>query len=326
MRPLIVPVDLGGSPRRCAVMPPPRDPPDRALVRALVAHYRTERARPGQPLEVAFFHGGLPHRGLLAEARDCALRLACHPGDLQPAVLQRLWDQGVRTLELEALSLQGAVLRDLGRSPSGDALKRLILGTRDRGFKVGVHLWPGLPGYGHDAAMEDLAWLCAGGSPRVDFVRILPALGLAGTELADWARQGRWTPMDLGQAVTTTVDMLDACASAGLAVARVGLQPRPDLGVDAVAGPAHPNLRALAEQRRFRRRMDAALQLAPRTRPAELRVHPADLSWARGHAGANIRALRAAHGLPGLRLRPDPSLARGEVRLAGGDVGAVESP
>jgi hypothetical protein len=325
VRPLIVPVDLGGSPRRCAVMPPPRDPPDRALVRALISHYRSERARPGQPLEVAFFHGALPHRGLLAEAQGCTVRLACHPGDLQPSVLQRLWDQGVRTLELEALSLQGTVLRGLRRAPGGDALKRLILGLRDRGFAVGLHLWPGLPGYSHSAAMDDLHWLCGGGTPRVDFVRILPALGLAGTELADWARQGRWTPMDLGQAVTTVVEMLDTCAAAGLAIARVGLQPRADHGVDAVAGPAHPDLRGLAEQRRFRRRMDVALQLAPRTRTAELRVHPADLSWARGSAGANIRALRADHRLPGLLLRPDPSLSRGEVRLAGGDEGAVEA-
>ncbi len=323
MRPLIVPVDLGGSHHRCAVMPAPSPPPDRALVRALVDHYARERARPGQPLEVAFFRGGRPHRGLLAEAAPHPVRLACHPGELSPETLARLWDQGVRTLELELLSLQTAVLRPLGRGTGGAALQALVRGARDRGFTLGVHLWPGLPGYDHQAAMDDLAWLCGDGHPRVDFVRILPALALAGTGLARLAAAGRWTPMTLGEAVTTVEAMLEACDEAGLAVARVGLQPAQDLGVAAVAGPDHPNLRGLAESRRFRRRMDAALALAPRSRPAALLVHPADLQWAKGPQGDNIRALRARHGLPQLRLRPAPALPRGTVRLDGADIGAV---
>ena len=326
MKPLIVPIDLGGSPHGCAVMPPAGPPPSAALVKAMVGHYTDERRQPDQPVQVAFFRGGLPDDALLDAAAPHPVRLSCNPADLRPDHLNHLWDRGVRTLEIEALSLSSAVLRPLGRRLSGSTIQKLIAGIKDRGFTVGVHLWPGLPGSSHDQVMADLAWLLGDGRPRVDFLRVLPAGGLEGTDLAAWAQSGRWVPMTLGEAVTTVVAMLDACDGVGVPVVRVGLQPRQDLGVHAVAGPAHPNLRALAEGRRFLRRMRAVVALAPRTRRTVLRVHPADLSWAKGQANSNLRTLRAELQLAELAVVPDETLPRGVVRPQasdGGDAGTT---
>ncbi|MFT4977718.1 MAG: hypothetical protein ACI8S6_003625, partial [Myxococcota bacterium] len=96
-RPVIVPVDFGGSPTACRIRPPLRARPEPALVTALIEHYRTERAAPDAALEVAFFHGGLPDAAMLEAASGCALRVCCSPGDLSRAEASRLAAAGVGT-------------------------------------------------------------------------------------------------------------------------------------------------------------------------------------------------------------------------------------
>ena len=102
----------------------------------------------------------------------------------------------------------------------------------------------------------------------------------------------------------------------GVEVARIGEQPGQDVPVEVVAGPAHPNLRARVEALGFRARMEALLRELPRSHPIALRVHPKDLSWAKGTSGENIRVLRARLRLSGLSLVADASLPRGSVALA----------
>ena len=107
---VVVPVDLGGSPHRCGLHPPRRPVPPAELVSALINHYARER-RPSEdtPLEVAFFHGGIPTDDLLEAAAPHAIRLATLPGDLTPQLARHLWHRGVRTLELDIASPHTAI-------------------------------------------------------------------------------------------------------------------------------------------------------------------------------------------------------------------------
>jgi hypothetical protein len=311
-RPLVVPVDLGGSPHVTPLHPPRRPPPTPDLVGALVHHYRTERQTPSHPsLEVGFFHGGVPHDSLLASAGGLPVRVACLPGDLTPADLSRLSAFHVGTVELDIGSMDTATRRSVGRRLTRSALTRLVCGLHDRQFRVGVVLSPGLPGASHESALADARW--ASTEVPVDFVRLQPALVWRGTAGQRWVQDGRWTPMTVGQAATTLEAMMDTLDASHVEIARVGLQPGPDISAKAVAGPIHPNLRALVEYRRFFSRMRTALELVPRSREAMLRVHPADLSWAKGQANANIRRLRVDLGLADLSVQPDESVARGTV-------------
>ena len=141
-------------------------------------------------------------------------------------------------------------------------------------------------------------------------------MALEGSRLAELARTGRWQPMSLGEAVTTSLQMVEIFEEAEVAIARLGLQPGQDIPVRAVAGPLHPNLRQLVEVRRFYARMAHELSLVPRGSTVELQVNPRDLSWAKGTANANVRALRAACALAALRICPDESIPRGDVRLS----------
>ena len=327
LRALVVPIDLGGSPHRWALQPPRRPSTSPSVVSALIDHYGRERRRtPDQTLEVAFFHGGLPTDDQLAQTGSHPVRLACLPTDLPPAALPRLEAAGLRTVELDIATADTPVRRAVGRRAARAALALQARGLRDRGLRVGVVLSPGLPGSDHAAAVADAEWLAA--EVRPHFVRLQPALAWAGSDAEGWVAAGRWTPMDLPQAVTTLHAMIGRLEAAGIELARVGLQPGPDLPGRVVAGPVHPNLRALVEYRRFRARIRAALTHAPRARGATVRVHPADLSWARGPANATVRALRVEFGVPELRVEPDPEIPRGRVawHSGGGPAPGPEDP
>jgi len=317
-RQLVVPIDLGGSPVRCRLRPPLRPPPAPETVSALVEHYRSERSGEAElPVEVAFFHGGCPSESLVEAAGPYSLRLSCSPADVERHDIERLRDDGLSTVEVELLSLHRSVLSACRRGYTASRALSLLQGLRELGLRVGAVLAPGLPASSHDGVLADARRLCGGDGegPLVDFVRILPTLAWAGSGLSATLADGRWRPMSLGEAVTTCADLLDVFDDAGVAVARVGLQPGADLPVRAVAGPVHPNLRGLVEVRRFRQRMTRALDRAPRGHPAVLAVHPKDLSWAKGTANENLRYLRARHRLAGLRVRTESDQPRGSVRL-----------
>lgn len=310
----MIPVDLGGSPTRCAVMAPPEPPPGPDLVEALVHHYVTERMpAEGARVEVAFFHGGIPGDDLLDAARPYPIRVAGSPADLSRAQALHLRERGVTTIELDVLTFDAGVLRDCRRGYTARHAEAMLAGLRELGFRLGVGLWPGLPGSSHRSALDDVAILAR--DHLVDFVRIYPALAFAGSELARMVREGRWRPMRLGEAVTTVHAMVEALERAGIEVARVGLQPGPDIRARVVAGPVHPNLRGLVEARRFRTRMARALAEFPPGSHAAVRVHPKDLSWAKGSANENVRALRANLRLCALHVEPDEQVKRGTVEV-----------
>lgn len=282
----------------------------------MIAHYRTERPVRG-PLEVGFFHGGTPADELLVACEELPIRVACSPADLSRAEAERLWAGGARTIELSIGSLDERVLRTCQIGIRAAVALVMLDELKAMGFTTGVVLSPGLPDSSHQSATAGARLL--GESALVDFVRIEPALALEGARLAELALSGRWEPMSLSEAVTTTLQMVEILEDAGVQIARLGLQPGQDIPVRAVAGPAHPNLRQLVEVRRFYVRMAHELELVPRGSSVELQVNPRDLSWAKGTANANVRALRAERALAALRICPDESIARGDVRLSCAD-------
>jgi hypothetical protein len=307
----IVPIDMGGSPSRCVVAPPPVAAPTPDTVAAMIAHYASERAPPGAELEVGFFRGGIPDAAQLEACGGLPVRVSCNPADLSRQAAVRLRSSGCEIIELELLSLDPYVLRCCERGYTVGRVEGMLRHLKRMGFTLGAHLCPGLPGSDAETASSDIRWLAESGF--VDFVRVWPALGFQGAVLAEWAQDGRWVPLDIPDAIALLETMMDALDAAGISVARVGLQPGQDIPVEAVAGPVHPNLRGEVETRRFRRRMIAALRDQVLGDEAVLRVHPKDIGWAKGTSNTNARALRTRLGLSAVHIVPDPEVARGTV-------------
>jgi histone acetyltransferase (RNA polymerase elongator complex component) len=303
---VIVPCDLGGSPTVCALSRPRRSAQTPDVLEALIASYA---ARDGR-LEVGFFRGGIPSDELFAVARAHPIRLACSPADLDPMRVDDLAARGVTTLELEVCTTSDRVLWALRRGYDAAHVRLLVAAARNARLAVGVALMPGLPNHTAEDALDDARF-----AGIADFVRIVPALAIDGSDLARWAEEGRFQPLDLEAAVAVVTDMVDIVSSLGTAVARVGHQPGPDGLGKVVAGPWHPNFRGLVETRRFRRKMEALAHGVRGTGRIQLRVHPKDLSWVKGTSNENVRWLREHLEIDEVELAADETVARGALAL-----------
>ena len=306
MKRVIVPCDLGGSPTVCALSPPPKPAQTPEVLEAMIASYAERDGR----LEVGFYRGGIPSDELLAVARPRPIRLACSPADLDALRVGDLATRGVTTLELEVCTMSDRVLWALRRGYDAAHVRLLVAAARNAGLAVGVALMPGLPNHTAEDALDDARF-----AGIADFVRIVPALALEGSDLSRWAEQGRYQPLELADAVAIVTDMVDIVCSLGTAVARIGHQPKPDGLGKVVAGPWHPNFRGLVETRRFRRRMEVLAREVGDTRRVLLRVHPKDLSWVKGTSNENVRWLRERLAIEDVELAVDETVVRGSLAL-----------
>lgn len=304
--PVIVPVHLGCCPEpdRCLLCAPVEAAtPD--LVEGLRVHY-AERAG-DRPLVVRFFGGAPPTDALLAPVADLPVGVRVRPDLLTRAEARRLAARGVTEVELDALSFHRPALREAGRRYGPGWLREQAEGLTALGMRVGGVLAPGLPSSSHETSLADAATAAT----QWSFARLHPVLVLADSALRARHARGAYTPLTLGEAVTTCRSTADRLEAEGVEVRRIGLQPGPDGVGRAVAGPVHPALRELVEARRT---LDVLRQrlAGVRGRDVTIRCAPADETRTRGPYNQHVRTLRAEHGLDALAVRPDPSLPRGQ--------------
>lgn len=299
----IVPVVLGccPGPARC-ILCPPAAPPETEVVAAWIAE-----AGPGA--RVRTFGGAPPSDRLLDAAQGHDVSVRVRPDLLTRAEAARLRDRGVREIELDALTFDDDALKAARRPYRAAFLRDQAAGLRAAGFTVGGVLAPGLPGTDHATALRDAAEAARAWS----FARLHPVIVLRHSALADHHAGGRYAPLSLGAAVTVCAAMLDVLEPAGVAVRRVGLQPRHDGFGRPVAGPVHPSLHEVVAGRRVFARARDAVAHARRHVHMVLRCAPPDVARVRGVSNAHVRALRAEYGLARLDVVADPRIGRGCV-------------
>lgn len=309
--PTVVPVNLGCCPSepRCVLCNPAPVAPGPETVAALVELYAAEAD--GDVL-VRFFGGPPPGDALLDAIGGRAFDVRVRPDLLTRADAERLRRAGCVGFELDALSFDDLAVRAIRRRHRRALVLEQAATLRDAGTRVGVVLAIGLPGTSLESALVD-ADLVVG---RFDTARLHPVLVLDRSGLRRWTLEGRYQPLQLGEAVTAARAVADRLEGGGVQVIRIGQQPGPDeLGGKAVAGPVHASLRELVEARRALDRLHALCgDLPPGSRVA-IRCAPADESRVRGPLNQHVRDLRAAHRLVEVDVRPDPGLPRGEFHL-----------
>lgn len=296
-----------------------------AVVKAL------ERSR-GQAVEIGFYGGDLwalprgPRTALLDAAekevrtqRADGIRVSMTPRSVLRAPLGEFRARGVRAVEVSVLSVHGDTLRALGMTrPARAAVGALGRLHRARLRAIAV-LMPGLPMSSHRSALTTVEAVLR---TRPDGIRLLPALALGGTRLGALFRSGRWTPMELDQAVTTCREQVRLLRAAGIPVLRVGMQPDQDLweAPPVLAGPFDPSLRHRVESDLLRGRASEALTSVWSfgTRAVTFIVHPRDESWLRGHENSTIRGFQDRFRLESIRVLTLNEQPRGRIRAVAG--------
>jgi histone acetyltransferase (RNA polymerase elongator complex component) len=333
MKPLIVPFFIShqGCPHRCVFCDQVKisggsgDFPTAAELLAKIGVYRTSGKH--KSVEVAFYGGSftslpqtvreqllLPLQPLIARGDICSIRVSTRPDAVDPGIADSLVRLGVRTVELgvQAMDDEVLVLADRGHTSSHvEQACRILQGA---GLAVGMQLMPGLPG---DTAKKALASLARVLALRPDFLRIYPALVIAGTKMAALFQAGEYAPMPLAEAVQLCKIMLHTALAAGVRVIRIGLQPTGELEFAGtiMAGPYHPAFRQLVESELCYDLLCKLTGEIPAEAPVTVFCTPAGVSDITGQGRSNLQRLARERGVRVAAVRSDPTLARREIRV-----------
>lgn len=273
--------------------------------------------------EIAFYGGSftlLPpaeQEALLQQATSfisaghaSGIRLSTRPDGLEGRQLQLLQRYPVTTIEVGCQSFSDMVLRrshrGYGRTVLQGGLERLFA---ERHCRIGLQLMPGLPG---GDRVEALASLSAALQFRPDFVRIYPALVLAGTQLEASFRAGDYQPLELEPTLDLGARMTAMCQLAQVSIERFGLPGESSWNQEEtglIAGPYHPSLGQRVKTRLWRQLVERRLQ----PQDATLTVPGRLLSDVVGHRRENV--IYFAVSQPQLQIVGSTALPETEFRL-----------
>jgi histone acetyltransferase (RNA polymerase elongator complex component) len=338
--PFIIPVFLPhtGCRHRCsfcdqsAITGQKAAPPKPEQVRREILSFLGYKRGPRSPVQISFYGGiflGQPEktvRRLLDVASDFikpgpveSIRFSTRPDTIDSERLGWLSQYPVATIEIGAQSMNDRVLQNSNRGHTARDTEKAMALLKAKGYETGLQMMLGLPGD------------CAAGSldtgRRIldlgpDFVRIYPAVVLAGSVLADWFAAGRYEPFSLETAVEITGRLYRLFVNRGVRVVRMGLQASEDLnrGNTILAGPFHPAFGQLVISNLFLDSVCRALQKAGASgNTISVAVNPRSVSNLRGQNNSNIESLKRLFSADTITVLSKPDLDETAVVVNAGD-------
>jgi len=291
-----------------------------------IHEYRRTSGRPA--VEVAFFGGSFtslpqssqesllfPLQPLLASGEVSSVRLSTRPDSLDASRAEFLRRMGVKTVEIGIQSMDDEVLSLAGRGHDAAAVERAFVCLKEQGLTVGAQLMPGLPGDTAQKSLDSLSQVLEMGP---EFIRIYPALVIAGTGLAQLHADGMYQPLTLSAAISLCKVMLHRSLRHGIPVIRIGLQPTADLQRPGTiqAGPWHPAFRQLVEAELFYDLVSRLLgEQLPGGLSATIACNPSRVSDVAGHGRANMARLLREKGVRLEGVRTDPAYSSHEIAV-----------
>jgi len=335
-RPLVVPVFLphAGCPHRCvfcnqsaitgAESLSARPDPDR-IVRQIESFLAA--SRPRAFVHIAFYGGNFLGQtpqaiqellgvagGIVSGGKANGIRFSTRPDTVDKQHLDAMAPFPVDTVEIGAQSLDDRVLKRSRRGHLTSDTAAAVGLLKSRGYRVGLQLMIGLPGQSQDSALASAAQAAA---LAPDFVRIYPALVLAGSPLAQWYSRGRYRPLPLETAVSLTAQMMGIFSAQHIPVVRMGLQATDDLrpGNQVIDGPFHPAFGELVRSEVWFQQMEDAL--GPGVLEGNLRIwlHPGVESQVRGQKNRNISRLKMRFAIKSVSVLKDDGLDPETIRI-----------
>lgn len=338
MKPLVVPffITHKGCPHRCifcdqaTISGSAGDFPNAADIRSRISAYRSHAE--GRPIEVAFYGGtftALPHsvqktlldpvQQFITDGTVASVRISTRPDAVDPEIASFLVMMGVKTVELGVQTMDDAVLDRAGRGhASVDTIAACKI-LQDQALAVGVQLMTGLPADTPGGARASLRRVL---DLKPAFLRIYPAVVIAGTGLEELYRRGDYAPMSIDEAIQCCKVMLHDALRRAVPVIRCGLQDSAELRHPGaiVAGPHHPAFRQLVEGELFFDLMLSLVDGMPADHPLTMICSPSKVSEAAGHRRMNLLRLTRMRGLRVAAVRGEPSFSPIELMVAAGDI------
>jgi len=335
-KPLIVPIFIlnQGCPHRCVfcdqekITSQPSRPVDSRTVRDLLDLARSSSSFSRRKHREIAFYGGtfanLPDQRIrellgavapyLREGVFHSVRVSTRPDSLDDKKAALLRGLGVYTVELGAQSMDDEVLRRTRRGHSAEDTEGTATLLKEKGFRVGIQLMPGLPGDSEEtfsATVQKVIRI------KPDMVRLYPVVVIRGTELAQWVERGTYRPFTLEEAVRICAESCLRFEESGIPVIRIGLMTSASLREkgQVLDGPWHESFGHLVRSEIYHRRIEAFLPGPGEAQKISIRVPSKDLALLRGYKNESIRRIeqRTKALIDGILI--DDSLPSGRIEV-----------
>jgi histone acetyltransferase (RNA polymerase elongator complex component) len=281
-----------------------------------------------KPVQIAFFGGnflGLKSeeiKSLLDSAAEFVrdgqvdgIRFSTRPDTINERCLDIIKNYPVSTVELGVQSMDDQVLALAGRGHSASDTVRAVERLKERRFSIGLQMMVGLPGDDETSCLAT-ARKIVGLAP--DFVRIYPTVVVKNSLLAQWYKNGDYTPLGLEDGVTLVKKIYLLFKQEDIDVIRMGLQASEDLedGTTVLAGPHHPAFGHLVYSEIFWDKAVSAIKSVKYVKDTlTIFVNPRSISKMRGLNNSNIKKLKEQFHFQSIEVMPDSFLAVEELMV-----------
>jgi len=217
------------------------------------------------------------------------IRLSTRPDYVDEKKLQLLKKYGVTTIELGAQSLDEEVLIQSTRGHTAKDIEMASQMIVSNGFRLCLQMMVGLPGDTLEKSIFTAKKIISLGAVET---RIYPTLVINGTKMAEWYKQGKYTPLSMDETISWLKELLPIFEIAGVEVARVGIHSSKGLlsGKELVAGPFHTSIRELAMTEVWWDRLNILTALEG-INELSITVHPSQYNFAIGYYRKNRKRL-----------------------------------
>jgi histone acetyltransferase (RNA polymerase elongator complex component) len=241
-----------------------------------------------------------------------SIRLSTRPDAISADKLRILDSFGVSTVELGVQSMDNNVLLLSNRGHTSLDTINAVKTLKERGFKVGIQLMPGLPGDSKEVFMDTIDKVIG---LKPDMARLYPTLVIRGTKLAQWYEQGKYSPMGLEDTVNLCKEACIRLEDSGIPVIRIGLMSSPSLlkKGEIIAGPWHPSLGSLVRSAIHLERVRPCLPAMGEAKKIILRVPKQEMPLIMGYKRSGMRHIETITGAMIKDIVPDASIPSGEV-------------
>lgn len=214
------------------------------------------------PVELAFYGGSftaIPERaqiGLLEAAQPLlalnplnSLRISTRPDNIDSAIIARLKEYGVSTIELGVQSMRDDVLFSSHRGHTANDARQAAILVKYSGVSLILQMMTGLPGDSPDGALLTARQFI---DMNPDGVRIYPTVVICGTQLYEMWKRGEYKEHSIEEAVALCSRLVPMFENARIPVIRLGLNPSEELSAGGVAaGAYHPAFGELVYSRLY---------------------------------------------------------------------------
>jgi histone acetyltransferase (RNA polymerase elongator complex component) len=241
-----------------------------------------------------------------------SIRVSTRPDALDEERLELMKSYGVLTVELGAQSMDNEVLSLSKRGhTAGDTINAVQI-LREKGFRVGIQLMPGLPG---DSEKKIHSTITEVIKLHPDMVRLYPTLVIQGTELARWYSEGRYRPMPLDGAVSVCIESCIRLEAKDIPVIRIGLMSSPSLleKGQIVAGPWHPAFGFLVRSGIHQKGIEQDLPRLGEASKIKIRAPKREIPLLRGYKNLGLEWIERKTGARINGIETDDSILPGRV-------------